>query len=63
MIGNIRDAFTAMLDESTWMDDKSKRLAKEKVSSIRISILHPFSSRLWLSTKKSAIPNIWAVIM
>lgn len=32
MIRNIRSAFIDLLDESTWMDDTSKRLAIDKVS-------------------------------
>jgi hypothetical protein len=31
MIGNIRRAFIDLLEESTWMDDVSKRRAIEKV--------------------------------
>jgi hypothetical protein len=32
MIGNIRNSFISMLDQSTWMDGTSKNLAKEKVN-------------------------------
>jgi hypothetical protein len=31
MIENIRDEFKNMLDDNTWMDEESKKLAKEKV--------------------------------
>jgi predicted metalloendopeptidase len=31
MIGNIRKAFIDLIEESTWMDDVSKRRAIEKV--------------------------------
>ncbi len=32
MIGNIRNSFINMLDQSSWMDDPSKGLAKDKVN-------------------------------
>ncbi len=32
MIGNIRNSFINMLDQSGWMDDNSKNLAKDKVN-------------------------------
>ena len=32
MIGNIRDAFIDMINQSTWMDSQSKSKAIEKVS-------------------------------
>ncbi len=32
MIGNVRTSFVTMLDQSSWMDDASKNLAKDKVN-------------------------------
>ncbi len=32
MIHNIRDAFNEILEESVWMDDETKAVAKEKVA-------------------------------
>jgi len=32
MIGNVRTSFVNMLDQSSWMDDTSKNLAKDKVN-------------------------------
>ena len=32
MIHNIREAFTEILEDSDWMDDATKAVAKEKVS-------------------------------
>ena len=34
MIHNIREAFTEILEDSDWMDDATKAVAKEKVSVI-----------------------------
>ena len=41
MIRNIREAFNELLDENLWMDEETKRLAKQKANSINERIGYP----------------------
>jgi predicted metalloendopeptidase len=41
MVGNIINAFVGMLDQSSWMDDMSKSLAKDKAKAINRQIGYP----------------------
>ena len=45
MIHNIREAFTEILEDSDWMDDATKAVAKEKVSVI-VFLCHDAESSL-----------------
>src|SRR5690606_33923504 len=37
----ITDAFSATLDESTWMSEETRREARKKLAELRIQISHP----------------------
>ena len=41
MIRNIREAFNELLDENQWMDDETKRLAREKAEAMNERIGYP----------------------
>lgn len=41
MIRNIREAFNELLDENEWMDEETKKLAKEKADAINERIGYP----------------------
>jgi len=45
MIRNIRAELIKILDESDWMDDETKVVAKEKVKVILFSIINGLLSR------------------
>lgn len=41
MIRNIREAFNELLDENEWMDDETKKLAREKAEAMNERIGYP----------------------